>query len=201
MARPVSIPDEQILEHARAVFLERGLKATTAEVARRAGVSEGLLFKRWGSKRGLFEHAMVNEESFGPHDWLQGLEGRIGQGELRDHLIELGVHGIAFMRKLMPLITMSHSHLGEDHVVHRGEGGPFESRTRLERYFEAERALGRIRHDVDSTAVARTFLGTLFSYASWEMMLGAHDPKPLAPETFVQGMVDVLWRGLTPPPE
>ena len=125
MARSPRIPDEQILVHAREVFLERGMKATTAEVAERAGVSEGLLFKRWGSKNGLFERAMSQPGSFGRHSWLEGLEARVGQGDLRAHLVELGVAGVRFMRKLMPLITMTFSHLGHDHVPHRGEGGPY----------------------------------------------------------------------------
>ena len=38
MARPVSIKDETIIAAARQVFLERGIQATTAEVAQRAGV-------------------------------------------------------------------------------------------------------------------------------------------------------------------
>jgi hypothetical protein len=42
MARPVTISDEQILDAARAVFTEKGPRATTAEIAERAGVSEGI---------------------------------------------------------------------------------------------------------------------------------------------------------------
>ena len=50
MARPTVIRDEQILDAARIVFLERGVLATTAEVAQRAQVSEGSLFKRFKTK-------------------------------------------------------------------------------------------------------------------------------------------------------
>ncbi|MBU6163239.1 MAG: TetR family transcriptional regulator, partial [Myxococcales bacterium] len=38
MARPTTIDDEVILEAARQVFLEEGYAATTASIARRAGV-------------------------------------------------------------------------------------------------------------------------------------------------------------------
>jgi len=54
MARPTVIRDETIIDAAREVFLERGFGATTAEVAVRAGVSEGSIFKRFNSKVDLF---------------------------------------------------------------------------------------------------------------------------------------------------
>src|SRR6188768_4305807 len=56
--RPPSIDSEQLLSVAREVFLERGIRATTLEVAVRAGVSEGALFHRFKNKEGLFRAAM-----------------------------------------------------------------------------------------------------------------------------------------------
>src|SRR4051812_37493303 len=107
MSRPVSIKDETIIEAARAVFLERGFAATTAEIAERAGVSEGTLFNRFKTKAELFHAAMHSHlEQLG---WLNDLERRVGQGELREHLHELGEAGIQFFRQLMPLIMMSHA--------------------------------------------------------------------------------------------
>ena len=58
MSRPVTISDDVILDAARALFIEKGPQATTAEIAARAGVSEGILFKRYGSKAGLHKAAM-----------------------------------------------------------------------------------------------------------------------------------------------
>lgn len=58
MARKRTIPDETLLRAARACFIERGFAAPTKEIARRAGVSEGLLFQRYGNKAELFLSAM-----------------------------------------------------------------------------------------------------------------------------------------------
>ena len=44
MARKPSISDQQILAAARRVFLQNCSSATTAEVAREAGVAEGSIF-------------------------------------------------------------------------------------------------------------------------------------------------------------
>src|SRR5215470_10839817 len=59
MVRPARITDSQILVAARDVFLEKGISATTAEVARRAGIAEGSIFKRFPTKEHLFCAAMT----------------------------------------------------------------------------------------------------------------------------------------------
>lgn len=71
MAAPETIPDsrprayrrdpeekrDRLAAAARELFAERGFAgATTAEIASRAGVSEGILFHHFGSKRELFEN-------------------------------------------------------------------------------------------------------------------------------------------------
>lgn len=46
---------ELLLSAARELFLEQGFEGTsTLQIARRAGVSEGILFHHFGSKKGLF---------------------------------------------------------------------------------------------------------------------------------------------------
>lgn len=47
---------ELLLQAAQALFKEQGFEQTsTVQIARRAGVSEGILFHHFGSKRGLFD--------------------------------------------------------------------------------------------------------------------------------------------------
>jgi len=52
MPRPAKIKDEEILAAAREVFLEKGIRATTAEVAKRAGIAEGSIFNRFATSFG-----------------------------------------------------------------------------------------------------------------------------------------------------
>jgi AcrR family transcriptional regulator len=72
-----------ILEAAAAVFAERGLEASTAEIARRAGVGEATLFRRFPSKDDLViavvqsqmdEVAAVAAECLQEPDPWRGLE-------------------------------------------------------------------------------------------------------------------------------
>src|SRR5687768_2852160 len=85
--RPPVISKERLLEVAREVFLELGIRATTLEVAARAGVAEGTIFHRFKSKDELFRAAM----QFDPDQalaFVERLPGLAGKGELRATLLE-----------------------------------------------------------------------------------------------------------------
>ena len=69
-------------------FLERGIWATTLEVAERAGVSEGSLFNRFKSKEGLFAAAMNFDAEEAPR-LLQGAISDIEELEVREGLVKV----------------------------------------------------------------------------------------------------------------
>lgn len=58
MGRLKAISDDQVLDTARTVFSEHGHAAATRDVAKAAGLSEGVLYQRFGSKDALFFAAM-----------------------------------------------------------------------------------------------------------------------------------------------
>ncbi|MBX9472831.1 TetR/AcrR family transcriptional regulator [Microcella sp.] len=61
---PAPVPADRILDAVLDVWRERGYEAsTTAEIARRAGIGEVTLFRRFGDKAGMFAAAMVREAS------------------------------------------------------------------------------------------------------------------------------------------
>ena len=59
MTRPKTISDEELLAVARRVFREQGRTASTRAIARQAGISEGILYQRFGSKEDLFLASMA----------------------------------------------------------------------------------------------------------------------------------------------
>ena len=199
MARPVSIKDETIIDAVRAVFLERGFVATIAEVADRAGVSEGTLFNRFRSKSELFQAAM--QPQFAELAWLADLEARVGQGDLQAQLTELGTAGVGFFRQLMPLIMMSYANPspgGLPESLMQPNPPPLRALQRLSGYFEAEIRLGRLR-PVDPEILARIFLGSLQQYVFFELLFQAQHTLPLPLPTFLRGLVAMLWSGAAPP--
>lgn len=198
MARPVSIKDEDILAAARQVFLERGIQATTAEVAERAGVSEGSVFKRFKSKIELFRAAMgdpLEEPAV-----FSTMPGRVGQGDVRENMFALGLGIIRFFRQLMPLMMMAWSNPAPNGLPTAISGPnppPLRALRQVIGYFEAEMRLGRVRRH-DPEVVARAFLGALNNFVFFELLSTVHGELPLGDETYVRGLVALLWGGLEP---
>jgi len=200
MARPISIKDQTIIDAARAVFLERGFGATTAEVAERAGVSEGTLFNRFHSKTGLFQAAM--EPTFESPDFVEGLEARVGTGDLREHLTQIAEAGVNFFRQIMPLTMMSWSNPGPTglpDILTQPNPPPLRALRKLGSYFEAEIRLGRLR-PFDPEILARIFLGGVQQYVFFELVTRAQHALPMPLPTFLRGLVAVLWDGASPQP-
>src|SRR5262245_23076725 len=104
MARPPSISDETILEAARAVFKDKGVLGTSADVAARAGVSEGTIFNRFKSKAELFRAALAPRWVF--ETSMRALMANVGQGDVRDHLVEIGERFLEFFEELVPFILL-----------------------------------------------------------------------------------------------
>ena len=200
MARPVVIRDETIIDAARQVFLERGFKATTLEVAERAGVSEGTLFKRFNSKIELFQAAMRTQIDDPPY--MRLLAELRGVGEVKDNLVHIGQQQVRFFREVLPLLMMSWSNPcgGESAKCFFGEDGTEPLALRALRamtgFLEAEAIAGRLRHH-DAEVASRAFMGAIHNFVAFELLFKDHPPKITA-DRFVADLVDTLWNGFAP---
>ena len=113
MPRPVSIQDDLILRAAREIFLEKGLEATTSEIAAKAGVSHGIIFKRFKTKQGLFQSAMREDSDWGGKIALL-LNPKLGGQDVETTLIELGSLFVEKFLLIIPMLMMSWSNRQED---------------------------------------------------------------------------------------
>ncbi len=195
MGRPEIIERSALLDIARDVFKDRGMRATTSEVAARAGISEGALFKRFKTKAALFR-AAVEHVGEAP-EWIALLPTRVGRGPLGEELESLALEMLQFARTLMPCVLMAHANNGEGDlpVWHGTMPPPLRALKALSAYFEAEMQLGRVREG-DPEIYARTFVGPLMHFVVLELMHRSQDFMPIAAETFVRGHVRVLLRGI-----
>ena len=191
--RPPVISDEQILEKARDVFLEHGIRATTAEVALRARISEGTIFHRFKSKDALFRAAMRFDPEQGPRN-IEDLLPRVGAPDLRASLVAFGYRLIDAGRVILPVMMMSWSNPSGDYslekIMNRREAfqRPLRSMTA---FLRAEMDLARLpRRDVE--VLGRAFLGALRDYCMTELLV-RDDPQRPTKEVFVQGLVDLLF--------
>ena len=106
MARPRKITVEQILKAAQAVFLEKGFGASTNEIATRAGISEGSIFKRFSTKEDLFLAAMGMSKV---SNLTQSISAMAGQGDLKANLKQIETEMIDFFQEMLPKMMMVRS--------------------------------------------------------------------------------------------
>src|SRR5512143_2040189 len=106
MGRHKVVADEQLLRHAREVFLRGGAFGSTKEIARRAGVSEATLFKRYPTKAALFLAAMLPEEV----DIEAVIHSFTKETDARLVLKEIGLRILAYFRTLIPVVMHLMTH-------------------------------------------------------------------------------------------
>ena len=207
MSRPTTIRDEDILEAARAVFLERGLSAPTADIAQRVGISEGSIFKRWPSKAALM-NAALDVNAIEPA-WLDQLEAamRADPPESVGRVLrQVSTEALEFYRRLVPTMMMRWSAqslntgaCGDFDPARAagfvGEPPPLRALRVLTAYFALETSRGRITAP-EPEVPARMLAGALFQYAAFEVMLRARNTPSLDATVFIHHMVDTLLHGM-----
>ncbi|SMB95657.1 TetR/AcrR family transcriptional regulator [Deinococcus hopiensis] len=196
MARPRTISDTQILAAAREVFLEQGFSATTAEIARRAGISEGTLFKRFPTKEDLFAEAIGLSDFT---SWREELSGLAGQGDVRRNLERAALHFLDHAARVVPhlMLVFSRGHDPSHNPLLETLNHPVQQDTRaVADYLRAESGRGRLR-PLDADVTALLLMGALTQYVHLEM-LPCSAREHIDPGRFVRGLLDVVWPGLEP---
>jgi AcrR family transcriptional regulator len=197
MTRPQTITNEEILAVARQLFLEKGLAATTAEIARQAGISEGTIFKRFPTKNELFFAAVGIKDSW---DWGRMLDDLPDQDDVHDTLLRLTSKLIEFFRELVPRVMLLSSHRGTPpHAApfFKGQQSPaLRNHQALILFFEREIDRGRINGG-DPQIMARLLVAGCWNYVFNET-IGCRIFPAIEEQRFARGLVQTLWQGLEP---
>jgi AcrR family transcriptional regulator len=193
MARPKTITDEAIIEVARELFIERGPSVPTAEIARAAGISEGLIFKRFPTKHELFLAAMGIDQ---PPVWTEKTLEMAGQGDVKENLELLCRRLLEFVRELLPRIMLMWSSGIRAHEMDQEEDPPPKRvLDAFTRYIEEEMQIGRLREG-DPQLAARIFVGSTWNLVFMETVGNVETTEE--PGGFARRLVDTLWSGLKP---
>ena len=195
MARPAAITDEQILDAARDAFLAEGFQASTIDIAQRAGVSHGTLFKRFPTKDDLFRAALGLPPD---PDWILGLADRAGQGDLHHNLEILVQQIMTLFAEILPrLVALARPRVRlRTPRPRRPDSPPARFVRALSAYLQTEMDLGRARR-CDPEILAHALLGPAVNFVMIET-LGSEDvPRP-SREKFAARLVDLIWRGVAP---
>ena len=190
MSRPVPISKEALLAVARGVFFSHGYRASTAEIARRAGMSESSLFKRYKTKEALFLAAM--DVRCCEQEWQNRLSAVAGRADIRLTLLAYGRHLLRRFRLLMPRIMMVNASGFRLRTVSRLSQNlpPIQHAVMLARFLRAERECGRLTLKSPELQ-AEFFVGALLNYVFCTKVLG-HPVR--AQDTYIRALVENLMQ-------
>jgi AcrR family transcriptional regulator len=190
MGRYKTITDDEVLRIARDVFRARGHTATTREIVEAAGISEAILYQRFGSKDDLFFRAM---HATGPDvEQLLGPKDPPGDAHayLRTVVVRLGRH----FADVIPLAlrVMTHPSFDPAAITRARPGGPASLREGL-----ADRLSSLARRGLlvapSAAVTARLLISLAHDWALGNVM--AHG-APAQNVRVLKEMVDVVWEGL-----
>lgn len=194
MSRPPTIDDSVILKAAQDLFLKHGFKASTAQIARKAGVSEGSLFRRYKNKVELFLTAMEIKDQ--DTEWQEKLKHyRTGQGDPRILLGEAAHALLRHMNRMIPkFMTLRASGLKESDMKKIfSEPPPMGHLRVLTAFFSKLSAEGLVRSRHPEIQ-AHAFQGALMHY-----VMGRHklDYIPQKEEEYVEELLNLHLVNLT----
>jgi AcrR family transcriptional regulator len=201
MARPRKITDEEILNAAKQVFLEKGVEASTLEIAELAGISEGSIFKRFSTKRALFLAAM--SLSANP-PWAKLLSQQEPTAETKQQLIQVCIQMIEGYQEILPRVMMVAS---QGQMPFPPPGGllppPIRDRQLLETFLLRAIANGYLHPSCDATTASYMIVGTIVNYVmSQTIATKMSCPLPglptIPPEELSHSLVNSLWHGIAP---
>lgn len=195
--RPIEITEDELLDAARELLLAKGLRATTAEIAAKAGVSEGLVFYRYRSKEALLVAVVRREQALPAR--LGELMARAGTGDLSEFLEELGGAVLAGVRATIPFVDLARSspNYPRLHKLLMAAGAtPDRLQATIARYLDAEMTAGRLRR-VDPALLSRTLFGAVLD-RELGRRIRALPPDPPEDTAFLRALVELLLHGALP---
>lgn len=188
----------KILDAGLRLFSKKGyLRATTREIARKAGVAELTLFRHFSSKELLFEE-IINTFTFLPT--LRGLLPEIKNMPYEEALAEIARRFLERLLERKELIRIMHSEsqLYPEKVREIYHNFIHEMFRTLASYFAELQDAGVLRN-FNPELAARAFLGMFFSYFNAREMMAYRAAKAADPADAVQAYVDIFVNGTLGP--
>ncbi|MCY1083673.1 TetR/AcrR family transcriptional regulator [Archangium lansingense] len=196
MARPRQVLDEEILEAARACFIEHGVSVSTETIAARLGVSGPALLKRFGSKRELLKAAFSIGKA---PPWLPMVEVGPDARELTVQLREVAGAIDTFFRAMVPAFAvMREAGITPEELRGDDKEAPAPARTylALAGWFRRAQEQGRLREG-DPGVMASLFVAGL-QYRYFLAHVTNESVPTEAEVPWLERMVDIFWRGVAP---
>ncbi len=203
MGRPRQRSDEDLLKAVRAVVMRRGPGTSSKELAAAAGVSEGVLFQRFGTKAALV-YAALRMPDFDV-DALLTRAGKVADASgAREGLEELALGALEYLRqflaRMLPLFYFPQpEHL--DEIAHGEHSALPRLAGALAAYLEQQQQRGRV-HASNPRGTAMLLLSAMHTLATMEYLARRAETQPQADRIQdrerVRELMQALWEGLEP---
>jgi AcrR family transcriptional regulator len=199
MARTPKITNEAILAVAQQLFLEQGEKASTLEIANKAGISEASIFKRFATKQALFLAAIGISET--PR-WVKELPRRQPTSAIKSELTALCQEMMAFYQQVLPRVLMMMAK-NNSFLPPPLPPPPIRDTYLLTGFLEKAIEQGYLKPSNASTT-AQMLVGAIVNYVitttiSQNIPIAqAVKPELIDPDLFIESLLDSLWTGIAP---
>ncbi len=192
MGRYKTISDHEVLAVARDLFRKRGHNATTRQIAEAAGISEAILYQRFGSKNELFFKAM---HAMGP-DIEELLGPREPTGDARAYLRAVVVRLGKYFAEVIPLALRVMTHPSFD-PGSLARAQPNAAAVLREGLTDRLSFLARQRRMTKGAEAVTARLLVSLAH-DWALGTVLSPARSAHRETELKKMVDVVWEGLRP---
>jgi AcrR family transcriptional regulator len=188
---------DQIVRVAMELFARDGFKgATTREIARKAGISEAVIFKHFSRKEDLYDAIIDSRcsDTGGRSTLVAALEGRKGVevfGALASHLINENELYPAFLR-LLTYSALERHGLSEKFIKTKG----LELIEFLEGHIRSLIKEGVFRDDIDAALAARAFMGMVHHYSLSQELYGLKRYFKRPSHEVVDAFVAIFFEGM-----
>ena len=192
MARIRETEDTEILAAARKMFTSRGLSVTVKQIASSIGISEGVVFQRFGSKSALIEAALA-PAAVDLDDVVQRAGGHPDPARAFEEVIAAL---FAALRREAPVSLAMLDRSGRRPAWCGTEGVFLRCLGALSGYLRREQQAGRIAAGAPE-GIAFVVAGALHHAAAFE---AAGGPTPHVSEHAIRRMARLIWQGLASAP-
>ncbi len=189
---------QQILQAAREIFKEKGFHAaTTAEIARKAGVAEGTIFNYFRTKKELLFALLepFNAEEVGA--FFCQVAGETDREKLHlfleNHLLFVKENFDLF--RILLYESQFHPELREQFI----NKVVLKTLEPVEKHLSKGMEEGVYRH-VDPSIAARAFFGMLTVFVAWSEVLQADDFIQFDEREVIEEVIDIYLRGIKKTP-
>jgi AcrR family transcriptional regulator len=193
--RPRSFSDEDLLETARRIFLDKGPGVSTTRIAEALGVSQAALFKRFATKKQLMLKALLPKAE---PKWITHIAKGPDDRPVPEQLLEI-VHRIdSFFSRMMPALQVIRAAgIDPDSMFDffPGDPPPVRAHAALSSFFATLHEEGRISCE-DPHATASAFMGAMHGHHNMRHMLG--DRAPCTGDDYPERLVAIFWNGMKP---